>query len=692
MTGYHLTTVGAIALALAACRQPAAPAPDVRSASAARPPAVLPFPQTVALTGGTLPLPRTLACHVADTALRPLVGVLDGEYRMLTGGSVVAAPAAAEAPCRLAVDPKLGAEEYRLDVDSAVRLAGGSYEAVALGSVTLLQMLERGAADGAAVPKGAITDRPSMPFRGLLVDLGREWHDVSNLEQLVELARWYKINYLQLHLTDDQLFTFPTRAYPDLPTPGRHYTVEELRALDEFARARGVTLIPEFEVPGHSGVSIAHRPDIFGFAGRREARSTINMGREAAYAAIDTIMGEIADVFRTSPYIHIGGDEASLEGLAEDSDVRRYMAAHDLPDVNELYRHFLVRMNETVKRHGKRMIVWEGFAKEGRVQIPREVLVMAWETVYQLPQDLLAGGYTVLNVSWKPLYVAMEKKWPVEYIYDRWNLYRWENWVPRMPSFTPIQLDSTPRVIGSMMASWLQPEHIELPTLRRRLAALSERTWNAAMQPERPFAWFAPTLERTDSALQAVLSPVTVDARGLRFPGLEDGHYGEPYWFDDTLTVVLRAPGRLVVRYTLDGTKPTARSSPYAEPITLATTTHLRARAFTPAGEAVGYDRWFEYQLHPLRAEVIGELRPPLSALWEMISDTAHFSRPVTIRLSSVRRGSIRYTLDGSAPSPAASEYRGPITLTSTAAVRAQLFTAAGDSVGPEWSQRFARQ
>lgn len=680
-------------LALASCR---APLPRSTGGAGATAVPVLPAPQRVALTGGALRLPATLACHAADTSLRPLVAVLDGEYRMLAGGHVVETSAPTGAPCRLALDPTLGEQTYRLAVDSTLRITGGSYQAVAMGSVTLLQMLQRDAGGGATVPRGAIADEPSAPFRALLVDLGRQWHDVSGLEQLVELARWYKIGYLQLHLTDDQIFTFPTRAYPELPSPGQHYSVAELRHLDEFARARGVAVIPEFEIPGHASLMVSRRRDVFGYAGDTSWRATINMGRESAYAAVDSIIGEIAGVFRTSPYIHIGGDEVDLAYVAADPDVQRYMKAHGIADVDELYRQFLVRADEMVRRHGKRTIVWEGFRKGGRIQIPRDVLVIAWETKYQLPQDLLAGGYTVVNASWKPLYIANQRRWPVEYIYDTWNLWRWENWVPYMPSYTPIQLDSTPRVIGAMMCAWEQPQWAELESVRRRLPALGERTWNGSLRPERPYAWFEHTLAHTDSALETVLGPVTIAARGLRYPGLVDGHYNEPAWFDDTLTVALglargTSPG-VVVRYTLDGSMPDARSPRYERPLTLAATTDLRARAFGPAGEPVGYDRWMRYELHPIRGDVQGELRAPLSSLWELLSDAAVFTRPpVTIRLSSGRRGVIRYTLDGSAPTSASAEFRAPIVVTDTAAVRARLFSPAGEAMGEEWAQRFER-
>jgi len=664
------------------------------AAPTAAPAPLIPHPRRLVLAGGTLRLPATLGCRLADSTLRALVPVLDGEYRMLAGGRVTAAGAGVRAPCRLAIDPALGDQAYRLAVDSNVRITGGSYQAVAMGTVTLLQLLARtrdGTGDGATVPRATIEDRPSVPFRALLVDLGRQWHDVSVLEQLVELARWYKIGYVQLHLTDDQLFTFPTPAYPELPTPEHHYTRGELRRLDEFARARGVLLIPELEVPGHSRLMIERRPDLFGFTGLRENPGTINMGRERAYAALDTIVGEMADVFRASPYVHIGGDEATLDPLAGDPEVQRYMAAHKLADVHALYRHFLVRMKRIVERHGKRMLVWEGFRAEDDSVIPHDLRVMAWETVYQRPQDLLAGGYTILNVSWKPLYVTYQRKWPVQYIYDVWNLWRWENWVPRMPSYHPIQLDSTPRVMGAMLCAWEQPQWLELPTVRRRLAAMSERTWTGAVHPVRPYAWFDGALARTDAKLQALLAPVTIQARGLTFPTLVEGHYDEERWFDDSLVVALGADAGRTVRFTLDGSMPNAASTPYTAPIVLTATTHLRARAFDRAGAAVGYDRWLEYQLHPLHVDVRGDFRPPLDSLWEKLDDAARFTGTATIRLSSRRPGVIRYTLDGAEPTPGARAYAGPITVTDSATVRAQLFSAAGTPVGAEWAQRFVR-
>lgn len=651
-------------------------------------PAILPFPQQLELTGGTLALPETLACHFTDASLRPLLEVISYEYGMLAGGTVVEAEDG-PAPCRLDLDASLPREAYRLQIDSVISITGGSYEGVAMGTVSFLQALVPGAA-GAHVPTLKIFDQPDRPYRGLLLDVARSWHDVTTLEQLILLARWYKVNYVQLHLTDDQAFTFPTEAFPRLPTPGRHYTKAELRQLVDFAARRGVTLVPELEVPGHAGQFTGTMPELFAITGPKKNRGTINMGREAVYEALDAILGEIADVFTTSPYIHMGGDEASLRHLDEDPDVRRYMAAHGLADVTELYRHFLVRVNEMIRGHGRQTLLWEGFHKEGEVEIPRDVLVMAWETYYQLPQDLLAGGYTIVNASWVPYYVVNQRKWTPEEIYG-WNIYKWGNWVDWMPSYTPIQLDSTARVIGASMESWEQPQHIVLPNLRKRLPAMVERTWNATVAPEQPLAAFRQALERTDAALERIITPLRLRAEGLRYPALEEGPYNEQYWFGHEMTLYVEAGRGHVVHYTLDGTPPTPASPRYTDPVTLTRTTPFRARAFTTSGAPAGYDLWRRYELRPIEAEIAGAAGS-LERLWEKLDARVPFEEEVVVTLRSLHPGTLRYTTDGSDPTPTSHRYEGPIRIEEDGAViRAQLFDAEGTPVGEPWEQGFRK-
>ena len=138
--------------------------------------------------------------------------------------------------------------------------------AAAWSTVTLLQALAVGP-QGASLPKMSVSDRPDFPFRSAMTDIARKWHPLVNLYELVDLFRFYKIRYLQFHLNDHGMFTFGSKQFSKLPTVGkygrRYYTIEELKALVAYADARGVTLIPELEMPGHSDAGRL-MPEVFG--------------------------------------------------------------------------------------------------------------------------------------------------------------------------------------------------------------------------------------------------------------------------------------------------------------------------------------------------------------------------------------------------------------------------------------------
>ena len=155
------------------------------------------------------------------------------------------------------------------------------------------------------------------------------------------------------------------------------------------------------------------------------------------------------------------------------------------------------------------MCVWEGFRKEGQVPVPKDIIVYAFETNRYLPNDLVADGYTVVNTSWKPLYVVNKKKWEPKTIYN-WNMWRWENWFPKAPSFTPIQVEEHPLIVGAQMCAWEQPEKVEFPSLRMRLPALNERIWNTEKQV--PYEVFIQKLDETDKKLSLLVGDTRQDS------------------------------------------------------------------------------------------------------------------------------------------------------------------------------------
>jgi hexosaminidase len=464
-----------------------------------------------------------------------------------------------------------------------------------MGTVSVLQLISENN-NFWHIPKGKIRDYPDMPFRGLMIDVARKKHSIEVLKQIVSLCRWYKVNYLQLHLTDEHFFSFPSDTYPQLSTKGFHFTKEELAGLVEFADARGVELIPELEVPGHAGQFVKQMPEIFGFDNKMLNRYTINMTNDKIYPVLDTLIGEIASVFHSSQYIHIGGDEADFSGMDQEPEVKQYLQKKELESVEELFWYFINRMNKMVQKRDRTAIVWEGFSKEANNVVSKDIIVMAWETMYQLPVDLLEAGYNIINVSWKPLYVVNNRKWNPAEIYD-WNVYQWQNWFPKAPSFNAIQIEEHPNVLGAFMASWDQPEYVEVSSLRKRLPAMVERIWNK--KKRLPSEKFLAAVDNLDQKLNSYFSPVNIQENGLRFPEIQDGFRHEQVWFGDTLTLSMKAQEDYLVRYSLN--EPLFQKSlVFNRPVKISETTTLRYRAFTHEGQPVGHEILKYYELNPL--------------------------------------------------------------------------------------------
>jgi len=511
-------------------------------------PALVPWPAQCTPGDGRLVFSAGARIVATRPELAPLAGLLAEEIFLLVGQRLeTAADRARPGDVVLELADDLPHDAYTLDVADRAIVRGGSYHAVAAGTATLLQAIV--ADEGrAALPRLTVEDRPVASYRGLLIDVARRWHPIETLEQIVVLCRLYKINYLQLHLTDDQSFTFPSRAFPALPTKDRHYTLDELRELVRFADRRGVTLVPELEGPGHSGKLRA----LFG----RPGTHVLNLASEEVYAGLDTLVGEMCGVFRSSPYFHIGADEAYLKGVGQSDEEKAFMAKHGLQGAAGLYCHYIVRMNEIVKKHGKQTIVWEGFhgSGGGGVTIPRDVVVIAWESRYNPPSNLAGLGYTLINAAWKPLYVVGSKRWPADYIYRDWNLRLWQHHIDR----TNVQLDSGAAVLGAQMCAWEQSAGAELPSLRPRLPAMSERIWNP--RAGRSYADFQRRRTACDALFGRLLGPVVVRAKGLIGPARD-------LTFNGPLTVTLAAAPHGTIRYTLDGGEPTLDSPVYTRPL-----------------------------------------------------------------------------------------------------------------------------
>ncbi len=594
---------------------------------------LIPWPKSVEMLPGSVLLDPQSRIVAGDVQLHPLAEILAEEIFLATGlklASTVARPAAGDIV--LQIDPRLNGEAYTLKTGTSVEIRGGNFGAVAWGTVTLLQLLSA-ESDQVSLPRLSVIDAPATEFRGLLVDVARRYHSLESLKQMVRLCRLYKIRYLQLHLTDDQSFMFPSRAFPQLATKnengGKTYNLEELNDLVTFADARNVTIIPEYEVPGHSAAANRAMPDLFLIKGTKPYvhHASINFAKPEVMQAVATIVGEMCEVFQSSPYFHIGGDEADLAFANQNEDFQAAFRKFNLPNQHQLYRKFVADMNEIVKKNGKQMIVWEGFGREPKspVQIPKDIIVMAYEIRFYMPDQLVQDGYPVINASWTPLYVVNRGR-PPEEIYA-WQLRQFKPYGAKPTDHGVIVPPDAP-VFGAQMCAWEQPEAVELPNERLRLAAMSERIWNPAAG--KSYSNFARRLAVTDKLLDRLVHRFTVHADGL----IRLGEYrvDQPI----TLTLALAPETHGTLRYTLDGQAPGPGSAAYTGPIHLTTTTDFKACVFDEANRPLGYPRSTRYEFHPVHGEAHG-----------LFADN-RVSEPLTLTLKSTTN--TQYLLFNRAP------------------------------------------
>ncbi len=393
----------------------------------------------------------------------------------------------------LVYDVNVNENAYELRVsDGGMQIYASANEGILYGLSSALQLASV-SGNKLSAPVLHINDYPDKDYRGLMIDLGHTWNSAKSIFKYIDICFLFKIKYLHLHFMDNVVYSLPSKAFPKLAIPGKSYTFEEIAAFCEYAKKRGVVIIPEIELPGHASALVAAYPEIFAntldseleyyrpdLGEKKDGSDVICVGSDKTMAALETIVDEICDMFPDSPYIHIGGDEVNHYVWKACPCCRKYIKDNGLADENELYSEFIGRMAKMVLAKGRTPIVWEGFPKESAHHVPKETIVIAWESLYHLAYDLLDEGYKIINASWKPLYIVkrISTKWN-PYDIMAWNMYRWENHFDQSEAtLNPVQVTPTDRVLGAQVSVWGTNYEHDVGFIIDNLAALAERTWN----------------------------------------------------------------------------------------------------------------------------------------------------------------------------------------------------------------------
>src|ERR1700677_1489918 len=297
-------------------------------------------------------------------------------------------------------------ESYVLDVSSTgAKLTAPNPLGVMRGLQTFLQLVEV-TPDGYAAPAVHIEDSPRFPWRGLSIDVSRHFITMPVLRRNVDAMAAVKMNVLHLHLSDDQGFRLESKEFPKLQefgSDGMYYTQSEMRELIAYASDRGVRVVPEFDMPGHSTAWFAGYPELASGSGpyRIERRwgifdPAMDPARESTYKVLDKFIGEMATLF-PDRYFHIGGDEVNGKEWDANPKIREFMQAHNLKSNQELQQYFTVRVEKIVSKHHKFMVGWDEILTPG---MPKDVVIQSWrgqeslaEAAKQGYRGILSSGY-----------------------------------------------------------------------------------------------------------------------------------------------------------------------------------------------------------------------------------------------------------------------------------------------------------
>ncbi len=320
---------------------------------------------------------------------------------------------------------------YELTIDDAtdeVIVAASSLAGYRHGFLTLAQLLRDGSPDAVR-----IVDGPTYDWRGIHVDLARQFFPASDVERLVDLAAWRKLDRLHLHLTDDEAWRVPINGYPELtdvgawrghglPIPpllgspaaasGGSYTVEEIRLWVERARELGVVIVPEVDLPGHCYAALAAVPslrdpdDATGAPSiQRFVDNSLCPGLPTTMPFVEAVFGELATLF-DSPWLHVGGDEVAPGAWARSPVAADFATSRGVTGTSAIEAAFMADVVATVRRvTGRQIGAWQEVAEHGGLQ-PADGYVVAWKSAADA-RVLADAGYDVVISAPDAYYLDM---------------------------------------------------------------------------------------------------------------------------------------------------------------------------------------------------------------------------------------------------------------------------------------------
>ena len=294
-------------------------------------------------------------------------------------------------------------ESYTLDVNSSrARLKASTPVGVLRGIETFLQLLKQGP-EGFYIPAVRIQDEPRFPWRGLLIDVCRHWMPSEVIKRNLDAMAAVKMNVLHWHLSEDQGFRVECKTFPklhELGSDGKYFTQEQVKEILEYARDRGIRVVPEFDMPGHTTSWFVGYPELASSPGpykieRRWGISDPCMDptREEIYIFLDSFLKEMTQLF-PDEYFHIGGDEVNGKHWSSNPEIGAFKSEHGMKDNHDLQVYFNKKIQSILAKYGKKMIGWDEILHP---DLPKNIVVQSWRGQESLAKAAREGYMGILS-------------------------------------------------------------------------------------------------------------------------------------------------------------------------------------------------------------------------------------------------------------------------------------------------------
>jgi hexosaminidase len=362
-------------------------------------------------------------------------------------------------------------ESYTLAVKpEGVVLSAETDIGVLRGLETLLQLLSADEA-GYFFPCVEIQDRPRFTWRGLLIDSGRHFEPVDVIKRNLDAMAAVKLNVFHWHLTEDQGFRVESRTFPklhQLGSDGMFYTQDQIKEVIEYAAARAIRVMPEFDIPGHSTSWLVAYPEFASAPGPYAVERhfgvfgpAFNPADERIYAFFDKFFKEMAGLFPDA-YMHIGGDEVNPDQWNASRTIQAFMKKSGLATNHDLQAYFNRRILKILTKYGKKMVGWDEIFQPG---LPTNIVIHSWRGTQALVDSAQKGYQGILSNGY---YIDLCQPAAEHYLNDP------------IPMGSPLTDPQKSLILGGEATMWgevVTPETID-SRIWPRTAAIAERLWS----------------------------------------------------------------------------------------------------------------------------------------------------------------------------------------------------------------------